>query len=57
MIAQDVRTVLRSNEWQTLESRDSQVIFLCEFGEIDATPMLSTDDIAKIFNITVNNVH
>jgi uncharacterized protein YfbU (UPF0304 family) len=57
MTTQDVRAMLRISEWQTLESRNTQVVFLCEFGETDATYMQSTDDIARIFNIIVNNVH
>jgi hypothetical protein len=39
-----------------LASRNSQIVFLCEFGETDTTVPLSTDDIAKIFDIHPENV-
>jgi hypothetical protein len=57
MTAQEVCAVLRSSEWHAVENRNSQIVFLYEFGEIDATSMLSTNDIARIFNIIVNNMH
>jgi hypothetical protein len=43
-------------QWQTLESGNSQVVSLCEFGEIDIMPALTTDDIAKIFHISSDSV-
>jgi hypothetical protein len=56
MTVQDVRNVLRSSEWQALESRNNQTIFLCEFPEFDTTYRLSTEDLANIFNIRADNV-
>jgi hypothetical protein len=56
MTVQDVRAVLRSSQWQALESSNDQVIFRCEFAEIDTTSTLSTEDIANIFNIRADSV-
>jgi hypothetical protein len=56
MTAQDVRTVLRSSEWQAIESRNPQVVSLCEFAETEATAALSTNDNAKGFIIILNNL-
>jgi hypothetical protein len=57
MTAEDSRALLRSCEWQALTSRNSQVIFLSEFGETDTTSRFTTDDTAMIFNIGADNVH
>jgi hypothetical protein len=46
MTVQDVGTLLRSSEWQVLDSRNSQILFLSEFTEIDTTTALTTEDIA-----------
>jgi hypothetical protein len=56
MTAQDSRTLLRSCEWQALTSRNSQVVFLGEFGETDTASRLTTGDIAMIFNISADNI-
>jgi DNA-directed RNA polymerase sigma subunit (sigma70/sigma32) len=56
MMAQDSRILLRSCEWQALTSRNSQIIFLSEFGETDTAFRLITDDIAMIFNVSADNV-
>jgi hypothetical protein len=56
LTAQDVRALLHSSKWQTLESSNSQVVFLCEFGEIGTIPALITGDIAKIFDIGSDSV-
>jgi hypothetical protein len=52
MTAQDTRARLRSCEWQALTSRNSQVVFLSEFGETDTASRLTTDDIVMTFNIS-----
>jgi hypothetical protein len=52
LTAQEVRALAHNSEWQTLKSRNSQVIFLCKFGEIDTAPASTTDEIGNIFNIT-----
>jgi DNA-binding CsgD family transcriptional regulator len=56
MTARDSRGLLRSCEWQALTSRNSQVIFLSEFGETNTASRLTTDDIAMILNISADNV-
>jgi DNA-directed RNA polymerase sigma subunit (sigma70/sigma32) len=56
MTAQDSRALLRSCKWQALTWRNSQVVFLSEFGEIDIVSRLTADDIAMIFNISADNV-
>jgi DNA-directed RNA polymerase sigma subunit (sigma70/sigma32) len=56
MTPQDSRVLLRSCEWQALTSRNSQVVFLSEFGETETASRLTTDDIAIIFNISADNV-
>jgi hypothetical protein len=56
MTAQNSRALLRSCEWQALTSRNSQVVFLSEFGETDTASRLTTDDIAMIFNICADNL-
>jgi hypothetical protein len=57
MTAQDSRAPLRSCEWQAHTLRNSQVVFLSEFGETDTASRLTTDDIAMIFNTNADNVH
>jgi DNA-directed RNA polymerase sigma subunit (sigma70/sigma32) len=56
MTAQDSRALMGSCEWQALTSRNSQVVFLSEFGETDRASRLTTDDVAMIFNISADNV-
>jgi hypothetical protein len=56
MTAQDNRALLRSCEWQAITSRNSQIVFLGEFGETDTASRLTTDDIAMIVNISADNV-
>jgi hypothetical protein len=48
MTASDSRALPRSCEWQALTSRNSQVVFLCEFGETVTASRLTTDDTAMI---------
>jgi hypothetical protein len=57
MRAQDSRTLPRSCEWEALTSRNSQVVFLSEFGETSTWSRLTTDDIAMAFNISADNAH
>jgi transposase len=56
MTAQDVRTLPRSNEWQGLESRTNQMVFLCQFAETDTRSKLTTDDIAKTFSLRADDI-
>jgi hypothetical protein len=56
MTAQDNRALLRSCESQALTSRNSQVVFLSEFGETDTASRVTTDDTAMIFNKSAGNV-
>jgi hypothetical protein len=50
-----VRTVVRRNEWQALESRNNQVIFLGKFAEADTTSTWSTHHIGRTFNVHAKN--
>jgi DNA-directed RNA polymerase sigma subunit (sigma70/sigma32) len=56
MTERDSRALLRLCELQALTSRNSQVVFLNEFGETDTASRLTTDHIAMIFNMTADNV-
>jgi hypothetical protein len=56
MTAQDSGALLRNCEWQALTSRNSQIVFLSEFGETDTALRLTTDGIIMIFNINSDNV-
>jgi hypothetical protein len=56
LTAQDLRFLLHSSKWQILESSNSQVVFLCEFGEIDTMLALTIDNITKIFDISSDSV-
>jgi hypothetical protein len=51
MTAQDIQSLLRSDAWRDLDSRNSQVVFLWEFSQSDGTIRFDTSDIAKTFNI------
>jgi hypothetical protein len=53
---QDSRALLRSCEWQAFTPRNSQIVFLSEFGETNTASRLTTDDIAMTFNISTDNV-
>jgi hypothetical protein len=55
MTAQDACVLLRSREWQALESCNSQVVFLCEFAEATTISTLTTDNVAKVFNISAED--
>jgi hypothetical protein len=46
MTVQDVRALLRSREWQALESRNNQIAFLYEFAEGNTTSTLASDEVA-----------
>jgi hypothetical protein len=56
MTVQESRALLRSCEWQALTSRNSQVVFLGEFGETDTMSRLTADNIAMIFNRSADDV-
>jgi hypothetical protein len=56
MTAHDIRTLLRSDAWRDLDTRNSQVVFLWEFSQSDGTIQLPTSDIAKIINIQDHHV-
>jgi hypothetical protein len=55
MTAQGVCVLLRSREGQALESRNSQIVFLCKLAEATTISMLTTNSVAKIFNISAEN--
>jgi hypothetical protein len=56
MIAQDIRSLLRSDAWRDLDSRNSHFVFLWEFSQSIGTIQFDTSDIAKIFNIQDHHV-
>jgi hypothetical protein len=56
MTAQGIRTLMRSDAWRDLDSRDSQVVFLWHFSQSDETIRFGISDIAKIFNIQYHHV-
>jgi hypothetical protein len=51
MATREVRTLLRSCEWQVLEPRNGHVVFRCGFAKADATLTLATYEVTKIFDI------
>jgi hypothetical protein len=51
MTIQNTRTLLRSDEWCALDSRNAQVTFFYEFCQINSSTRFNSRDIRIIFNI------
>jgi hypothetical protein len=50
--AQDSRALLRSEEWNCLESRNAQLVFLADFAEIESGITFETQELAGLFQET-----
>jgi hypothetical protein len=57
MNAQDRRTLLRFEAWNSLRSRNEQLAFLAELSETECAKILHSSTLAEIFNISPPHVH
>jgi hypothetical protein len=53
---QDIRAILRALEWQGLNSRNEQILFLFDFVGSDCGIGLNNQILAQIFDITPNHL-
>jgi hypothetical protein len=54
--AQDIRSMLRCDEWRALESRNEQLVFFCDFAQAECAVTLSAAIVAQVFGIEPSQV-
>jgi hypothetical protein len=56
LTAQDIRALLRNDEWTSIEARNTQLVFLAEFAQTECGVMLDTACLADLFQLTCSRV-
>jgi hypothetical protein len=54
--AQDIRSLLRQDEWRAIDSRNQQLLFLCDFAQEECGITLSAAIVARVFAIEASQV-
>jgi hypothetical protein len=54
--AQDVRALLRSDDWCALHSRNEQLVFFYEFVKMDYSRSLTSEVLGQVFGIEPSHV-
>jgi hypothetical protein len=57
LTAQDISSLMRSEEWNAIESRYAQIVFLIEFAQTECDIALDNWILANIFQLTPHRVH
>jgi hypothetical protein len=56
LTAQDIRAAMRSDQWNTLQSRNAQIGFLAEFAERECGIQLPNLSLAEAFELTAFHI-
>jgi hypothetical protein len=56
LMPQDIRRLFRNDEWITIESRNTQLVFVEEFAQKDCGVTFDTTCLADVFELTRSRV-
>jgi uncharacterized alpha-E superfamily protein len=55
--AQDVRSLMPTETWNSIDSRYAQIVFLVEFAKIEYDVILDNRTLAHFFQLTAPRIH
>jgi hypothetical protein len=56
LTGQDIRTAMKSDQWNTLQSRNARIAFLDEFAERESGIQLPNLSLAEAFGLMVSHI-